>query len=85
MTTEVFRSAQEPEKQLEHYSLLDALFARRSRRFGKGMRLNGGPLVYESTHEPVPLSLAEEDPRLCCVRHYRLYYGRAAVQRWRCC
>jgi hypothetical protein len=60
MTTEVFRSAQEPEKQLEHYSLLDALLARRSRRFGKGMRLNGGPLVYESAHEPAPLSLAEE-------------------------
>src|SRR5438552_15146614 len=60
MATEVFRSAQEPEKQLAHYSLLDALLARRSRRFGKGMRLNGGPLAYESVHEPEPLSLAEE-------------------------
>src|SRR5437588_7104808 len=60
MATELFRSAPEPEKQLEHYSLLDALLARRSRRFGKGMRLNGGPLAYESAHEPAPLSLAEE-------------------------
>ena len=60
MATEVFRSAPEPEKQLAHYSLLDALLARRSRRFGKGMRLNGGPLAYESAHEPAPLSLAEE-------------------------
>ena len=60
MTTEVFRSAPEPEKQLAHYSLLDALLARRSRRFGKGMRLNGGPLAYESVHEPEPLSLLEE-------------------------
>ena len=60
MATEVFRSVQEPEKQLAHYSLLDALLARRSRRFGKGMRLNGGPLAYESAHEPAPLSLTEE-------------------------
>lgn len=60
MATELFHSAPEPEKQLAHYSLLDALLARRSRRFGKGMRLNGGPLAYESAHEPEPLSLAEE-------------------------
>src|ERR1700738_5196317 len=60
MATEVFRSAPEPEKQLAHYSLLDALLARRSRRFGKGMCLNGGPLAYASAHEPDPLSLVEE-------------------------
>jgi hypothetical protein len=60
MTTEIFRSAPEPEKQLAHYSLFDALLARRSRRFGKGMRLNGGPLAYESVQEPTPLSLEEE-------------------------
>src|SRR5437588_7039176 len=52
MATEIFRSAPEPEKQLAHYFLLDALLARRSRRFGKGMRLNGGPLAYASMHEP---------------------------------
>src|SRR5436309_3656553 len=60
MATEVFRPAPEPEKQLAHYSLLDALLARRSRRFGKGMRLNGGPLAYESVQKPEPLSLQEE-------------------------
>jgi hypothetical protein len=60
MATELFRTASEPEKRLTRYSLLDALFARRSRRFGKGMRLNGGPLAYESAHEPTPLSLVEE-------------------------
>jgi hypothetical protein len=60
MATEVFRSTPEPEKQLERYSLLDALLARRSHRFGKGMRLNGGPLAYESAQKPEPLSLAEE-------------------------
>ena len=60
MATDVFRSAPEPEKQLANYSLLDALLARRSRRFGKGMHLNGGPLAYASAHEPAPLSLLEE-------------------------
>ena len=60
MTTEVFRSAPEPEKHLAHYSLLEALLARRSRRFGKGMCLNGGPLAYESVHKPEPLSPVEE-------------------------
>src|SRR5438045_2295910 len=60
MATEIFRSAPEPEKQLAHYSLLDALLARRSRRFGKGMRLNGGPLASATTHEPAPLSLTAE-------------------------
>src|SRR5437764_11290720 len=60
MATDVFRSAPEPEKQLANYSLLDALLARRSRRFGRGMHLNGGPLAYTSAQEPAPLSLAEE-------------------------
>src|SRR2546430_13971382 len=60
MTTEIFHSAPEPEKQFAHYSLFDAQLARRSRRFGKGMRLNGGPLAYESAQELAPLSLAEE-------------------------
>ncbi len=60
MATEVFRSTPEPEKQLAHYSLLDALLARRTRRFGKGMYLNGGPLAYESVQQAEPLSLAEE-------------------------
>lgn len=41
-------------------SLVDTLLARRSRRFGKGMRLNGGPLAYQSTQPPQPLSLEEE-------------------------
>lgn len=45
---------------LAHYPLLEALIERRSRRFGRGMRLNGGPLAYTSTHPPRPLSLDEE-------------------------
>jgi hypothetical protein len=42
------------------YPLLDALIQRRSRRFGRGMMLDGGPLSYRSTHAPQPLSLEEE-------------------------
>ena len=42
------------------YPLLDALIERRSRRFGKGMRLNGGPLAYESRQQPVALTIEEE-------------------------
>ena len=35
---------------LARYPLLDALTERRSRRFGEGMSLNGGPLAYQSMH-----------------------------------
>ena len=46
--------------QVESYPLLEALLHRRSRRFAKGMRLNGGPLAYASSHAAVPLTLEEE-------------------------
>ena len=42
------------------YALLDALAGRRSRRFAKGMKLNGGPLMYGSLHPPAPLTGEEE-------------------------
>ena len=45
---------------MARYPLLDALTERCSRRFGKGMNLNGGPLAYQSAHSPQPLSLEEE-------------------------
>ena len=47
-------------EQLVSYPLLDALIKRRSRRFGTGMSLNGGPLAYDSAHAPQPLSIEEE-------------------------
>ena len=53
-------ASQEAYASLARYPLLDALIERRSRRFGEGMRLNGGPLAYDSTHAPQPLSLEEE-------------------------
>src|SRR2546423_5817349 len=60
MAKDFSHSKQEPDKRPAHYSLREALPARRPRRFGRGMRLNGGPLAYASVHEPEPLSLAEE-------------------------
>ena len=60
MTTETAHAAPGRAERLAGYPLLDALIARRSRRFGKGMRLNGGPLAYASTAAPAPLSFDEE-------------------------
>ena len=45
---------------LGHYPLLDALLDRRSRRFGLGMSMTGGPLAYQSDRQPQPLSVDEE-------------------------
>lgn len=45
---------------LRSYSLLDAIASRRSRRFARGMKLNGGPLAYDSREAPEPLSSQEE-------------------------
>jgi hypothetical protein len=44
---------------LANFSLLEALFGRRSRRFGVGMTIPDGPLAYESKHPPQPLSELE--------------------------
>lgn len=42
------------------FTLLDLLQQRKTRRFGRGMTLPGGPLQYASHHEPLPLSRDEE-------------------------
>src|SRR5580765_5574955 len=41
---------------LNQFPLLTALRERRSRRFGLGMKIPGGPLAYESRHKPRPLT-----------------------------
>lgn len=51
---------QDPYQHLARYPLLEALIERRSRRFGGGMSLNGGPLAYHSRCAPEPLGLEEE-------------------------
>src|ERR1051326_5935865 len=45
---------------LASYPLLTALRERRSRRFGRGMKIPAGPLAYQSRHQPAPLSEDEE-------------------------
>src|SRR2546425_217378 len=45
---------------LASFPLMTALLERRSRRFGAGFRLNGGPLAFESQRAPAPLSTAEQ-------------------------
>jgi hypothetical protein len=40
--------------------LFEAIFTRRSRRFGLGMQIPHGPNAYRSEAEPLPLSLEEE-------------------------
>ncbi|HMQ06530.1 MAG TPA: hypothetical protein PKC30_04470 [Saprospiraceae bacterium] len=45
---------------LMNFSLVQALFGRRARRFGLGMEIPSGPLAYKSNKDPVPLSETEK-------------------------
>jgi hypothetical protein len=42
------------------YSLFEAIYGRRSRRFGLGFEMPEGPFRYKSAHAPVPLTEFEE-------------------------
>ena len=42
------------------YPLFEALYGRRSRRFGLGFEITEGPFQYKSHERPVPLSEPEE-------------------------
>ena len=53
-------TTQSPLERAASYPLLDALIERRSRRFGKGLHLDGGPLSYRSALPPQPLQVEEE-------------------------
>jgi hypothetical protein len=46
--------------QVWDYPLFEALYGRRSRRFGRGFAIEDGPFRYRSAHAPVPLSELEE-------------------------
>ncbi len=46
--------------QVWDYPLFEALYGRRSRRFGLGFEMPEGPFRYRSAHAPVPLSELEE-------------------------
>jgi hypothetical protein len=51
---------------LGRFPLLEAIFGRRSRRFGLGMRIPSGPLAYTSRHAPLPLSDLERALLVLC-------------------
>jgi hypothetical protein len=42
------------------YPLFEALYGRRSRRFGLGFEMQEGPFRYKSAHAPAPLTELEE-------------------------
>src|SRR6478672_7747898 len=42
------------------YPLFEALYRRRSRRFGLGFEMQEGPFRYKSAHAPIPLTELEE-------------------------
>ncbi len=49
------------------YPLGQAIAGRRSRRFGLGMELPGGPMAFKSRHDPFPLSEAEQTLLICAA------------------
>jgi hypothetical protein len=52
--------------ELGQFPLLEAMFGRRSRRFGVGMTIPDGPLAYASTQSPHPLSDLERTLLVLC-------------------
>ncbi len=46
---------------LQQFPLVQALFGRRSRRFGLGMELPPGPVAFKSRHAPVALDRREQE------------------------
>jgi nitroreductase len=53
-------TASAPLDQAWNYPLFEALYRRRSRRFGLGFEMPEGPFKYKSAHAPVPLTELEE-------------------------
>jgi hypothetical protein len=53
-------TASAPLDQAWSYPLFEALYGRRSRRFGLGFEMPEGPFRYTSAHAPVPLTELEE-------------------------
>ena len=47
-------------RQVWDFSLFEALFGRRARRFALGMEIPHGPLAFKSRHAPLPLSEIEQ-------------------------
>ena len=47
-------------KDLAAHPFIEGLSKRRSRRFGLGMKMESGPLAFQSRHAPIPLTEEEE-------------------------
>jgi len=63
------KAAHTPEalvRELASFPLLDAMFGRRARRFGYGMKIPDGPFAYDSQHEPVALNETERMILVMC-------------------
>jgi hypothetical protein len=63
------KSAPTPEalvRELSSFPLLGAMFGRRARRFGWGMKIPDGPLAYQSQHQPVALNETERMLLVMC-------------------
>ncbi|WP_336364589.1 hypothetical protein [Halalkalicoccus salilacus] len=72
--------ATDPLTDLFTYPLFQAVFGRRSRRFGLGMELPSGPLAFESDAEPHPLTDLERSVLLAAGTgvsgwHYGIPFG----------
>lgn len=59
-STKVLPAQAEAVEAFFRYPLLDAVFNRRSRRFGLGMAIPDGPTRFKSEREPLPLDPLEE-------------------------
>ena len=60
------------------YSLMEALYARRTRRFGMGFEMTEGPFRYKSTQAPVSLSEHSGPVELSDMALLAGFYGRAS-------
>jgi hypothetical protein len=60
-------SRNRPIEDLLRYPLFEALFGRRARRFGLGMKIPDGPLAFTSRHAPQPLSELERSVLLAAA------------------
>lgn len=67
--------------ELFEYPLFQAILGRRSRRFGRGLSIPSGPLAFESTADPLPLSDLEQSVLVAAGTgvsgwHYGIPFGQ---------
>ena len=65
------------------YSLFEALYGRRSRRFALGFAMSEGPFKYRSQRPPLPLSDLEIAERMQLTRQQVINLRKCARERLR--